>query len=122
MDVIWIRALFRSVVIAVALWVGQSLVKPINHIGIWAMVSLGIASALFGVVLIKTLFHHANRSGEAFVQFIASGVILEVFYLVVPKAPRMAAGDFTLAVLVALVSGFAEWLAPERLQGPQRVR
>ncbi len=119
---IWIRALFRSVVIALALWAGQSLVKPVNHIGIWAMVSLGVASALLGVILIETLFHEASRSGQAFVQFIAAGVILEIFYLVVPKGPRMAAGDFTLAILVALMSGLAEWLAPERLQGPQRAR
>lgn len=107
-----LRALFRTMVVGLSIWIGQNLV-PANTTGIWAMVSLGIASAIGGVILTRYMAHTKHRGQEAILQFVATSVILELYYLLLPKHPAMEAADAALAALVGVASGISEWLVPD---------
>lgn len=108
---IWIRALVRALIIAVAIWVGQLLLPPSHKAGIWAMISLGIASALLGLLLVEVVGRRASRVAEAAWHFVSTLVILEVFYLLLPRVSLSSFNaDFILALGVALVSGLSQWL------------
>lgn len=108
---IWIRALIRALIIAVAIWVGQLLLPPSHKAGIWAMVSLGIASALVGLVLIEVVGRRPSRLAEAAWHFFSTLVIMEAFYLLLPRVSlRSFNADFILALGVAVVSGLSQWL------------
>lgn len=108
-----LRALFRAVVVALAIWVGQNLVAPVNTAGIWAMISLGIASALAGALLTQYLAKSSRRIADASLQFVATTVILALFYWFLPKHGSMAGRDLILAVGVGAISGITEWLVPD---------
>ncbi|NMP23275.1 hypothetical protein [Sulfobacillus harzensis] len=110
---VWLRALFRAVVVALAIWAGQSLVPSSNRAGIWAMVSLGIGCAVLGVILVKAVWTADGRMARAGLQFLATAVILEVFYWLLPKTIGMGVSDFVLALAIGIVSGLSEWVAPD---------
>jgi len=107
-------ALIRTVVVAVAIWVGQSLLGPSHKTGIWAMVSLGIASAIAGVLLTRVVARSHRRVQEAALQSVATAVILAVYYLLLPISHIITAGyDLMLVIGVAVLSGLSEWMAPD---------
>lgn len=108
-----LRALFRAVVVALAIWAGQSIIVSANKTGTWAMVTLGIASAIGGVLLTRFLAHTDNRLGESGLQFVATAAILVLYYWLLPKNAAMVGPDLGLAVSVAILSGLAEWLVPD---------
>ena len=116
-----LRALFRAVIVALAIWVGQNLVSPVNTAGVWAMISLGIASALAGVLLTRYVARSSARLQEAGLQFVATTVSLVLFYWFLPKHGAMAGWDVVLAVGVGVVSGATEWIVPD-LARPARIR
>lgn len=107
-------ALFRAVVVALAIWVGQTVLAPSNKTGIWAMVSLGIASALAGMLLTRYAVRSHGRISGAGLQFFATTAVLEIFYWLLPKYyPATAGYDAGLAVAVGLLSGLSEWIVPD---------
>ncbi len=113
---IWIRALLRALVIAIAIGVGQILLTPSHKVGIWAMVSLGIASALVGLVVVETLWKHRSRIAAAAWHFFSTLVVMEAFYLLLPRVSlRSFNADFILALGVAVVSGISEWMIGDTL-------
>ena len=108
---IWIRALVRALIIAAAIWVGQLLLPAAHQAGIWAMVSLGIACALLGLVLVGMVSRRSSRLAEAAWHFFSTLMTLEVFYLLLPRGSlRSFNADFMLALGVAVVSGLSQWL------------
>ncbi len=110
---VWLRALFRAVVVALAIWAVQSMVPTANRAGIWAMVSLGIASAVLGLIMVKAVWTAESRLAHAGLQFLATAVIIEVFYWLLPKTPGMGVSDFLVALIIGVISGASEWLAPD---------
>lgn len=111
---VWIRALLRALVIAIAIWVGQVVLSPSHKAGVWAMVSLGIASALLGLLVGEILWRHRSRIGAAAWHFFSTLVVMEVFYLMLPHVSlRSFNADFILSVGVAVVSGVSEWMVAD---------
>ncbi len=108
-----LQAFFRAVVVASAIWAGQTALAPANKMGIWAMVSLGIASGLLGLILTRVATRADTRALSAMLEFLGTTVILAVFYLLLPKSLAAWAADFVLAVVVGAVSGLVEWVLPD---------
>jgi uncharacterized membrane protein YeaQ/YmgE (transglycosylase-associated protein family) len=109
-----IRAFFRTVVVALAIWAGQVILRPrVNSMGLWAMISLGIAAAVFGALLTRLLTATRSRWMEGFLQFVATSIVLLAYYLVLPKHPLMEGPDLALSIAVGALSGLTEWLVPE---------
>lgn len=105
-----IRALLRTVIVGLAIWAFQTLLRPVNVVGIWAMVSLGIASAIVGYLLTDIVTHARTRALTAMWHFVGTLVVLEGYYALLPKHVSMVMGDILLALVVAILSGFLELL------------
>lgn len=110
---VWLRALFRAVVVSLAIWAVQSMVPTANRTGIWAMVSLGIASAVLGLIMVKAVWTAESRMAHASLQFLATAVVMEVFYWLMPTTPGMGVSDFLVALVIGVISGASEWVAPD---------
>lgn len=109
-----IRAFFRAVIVALAVWAGQSIL-PANRVGIWAMVSLGIAAAILGLLFTHILTHPKSRGTSAAWQFAATAIVLFAFYWLIPKHPLMVGPDMTLVIAIAIISGLSEWFVSDPL-------
>lgn len=110
-----LRALMRAVIIALAIWAGQAVIVQANHAGIWAMVTLGIGSAVLGLILTRYLIHPGGRGQEGGIQFFSTGIVVGVFYALLPKRPGMALADFVLTLGVAVVAGLTEGFVPDHV-------
>ncbi len=107
-------AFIRAVVVTVSMWVGQTVIGPSNKTGLWAMASLGIASAIVGVVITRYVAHTRRRLSAAGLQFLATTLVLEVFYLLLPKVHPLTSGsDAGLALAIGVISGLSEWIVPD---------
>ncbi|MCY0879501.1 MAG: hypothetical protein OWU84_11245, partial [Firmicutes bacterium] len=96
-----VRAFFRTVVVALAIWGGQVILRPrVNTMGLWAMISLGIAAAALSVFLTRLVTTTENRWMEGMLAFVATSAVLMGFYLVIPKHPVMEGPDLTLSLAV----------------------
>lgn len=110
------RAVVRAVVVALAIWAGQTVMPSSNRIGIWAMVSLGIGSAVLGMLLTRLITYSHRRWSAGLLNFVGTTVILLGFYLLLPKRPAMVMPDLILAFEVGVLSGLTEGFLPERTQ------
>ncbi len=110
----WIRALLRALVIALAIWVGQLVLTASHKAGIWAMVSLGIASAILGLGLVEVFAAHRGRRAQVTWHFLATLIVMEAFYMLLPRVSIPAFNaDFVLSLGVAVISGLSEWLVKD---------
>jgi hypothetical protein len=112
MRVTVLRGLFRTVVVALSILAAQIIVRA-NTVGFWAMVSLGIGSAVAGVLVTRYVAHARTRRQEALWQFVVTTLLLEGYYLVLPKLSVWAIPDAILAGAVGVVSGLSEWVVPD---------
>jgi hypothetical protein len=110
-----LRGMIRVVILALTIWVGQGIVAFSTKTGIWAMVSLGIAAALAGMLLLRYVLPMKSRGSQALIQFATTGLLVEAYYVLVPRPAYQVVPDILLALGVATVSGLFEWFVPDHL-------